>query len=261
MKPKVSVIVPCYNYGGHVEKCIMSILLQKLDYNIEIVIGDDNSSDYSLDIITRMKGSYEDEKVKFKIIGHDQNIGEINNTRSLLENSDGEYIAYLDADDYWVDPFKLIKQIEFMDNNKEFSMCITGQINFQNGVYSPASNFSSWLCPINPEEMSAENLSTGNFVGSSSSRFFRNYPDIIKDYFYEFPYSDWPMNFELSLRGRIKYLDFPGYVYLIHDNSLSRKKLEPTEEELKNLYYRRVNILKDVLIKHNTNIKNDQKNN
>jgi glycosyltransferase involved in cell wall biosynthesis len=261
MKPKISVIVPCYNYGECIEKCIMSILLQRLDYKIEIIVGDDNSSDFSLDIINRMKKFYECEEVKFKIIKHNQNVGEIENTRSLLESSTGEYISYLDADDYWVDPFKLDKQIEFMDRNKEFSMCITGHINFQNGTYIPLPDFSSWLCPVNPEEINSEKLSSGNVVGSSSSRFFRNYPDIVKDYFYEFPYSDWPMNFELSLRGKIKYLDFPGYVYRIHDESLSRKKLELTDKEIVDLYSKRTNILKDVLDKHNLNRKNDQKNN
>jgi hypothetical protein len=139
-----------------------------------------------------------------------------------------------------------------MDRNKEYSLCVAGQINFQNNTYIPTPDFSYWLCPMNPEEMTPENLSSGNVVGSSSSRFFRNYPGIIKDYFYEFPYSDWPMNFELSLKGKIKYLDFPGYVYTIHENSLSKKELQSSEDP-HFLYNKRVNILKEILLENNKN--------
>lgn len=252
MNPRVSVIIPCYNYGNYIEKCIMSVLLQKLDFDIEILVGDDNSTDDSFNIVRRLKKFYENERVKFKIIKHEPNVGEINNTKSLLDSAEGEYIAYLDADDFWIDPLKMSKQIEFMDRNKEYSLCVAGQINFQNNTYIPTPDFSYWLCPMNPEEMTPENLSSGNVVGSSSSRFFRNYPEIIKDYFYEFPYSDWPMNFELSLKGKIKYLDFPGYVYTIHENSLSKKELQSSEDP-HFLYNKRVNILKEILLENNKN--------
>jgi glycosyltransferase involved in cell wall biosynthesis len=228
----------------------MSVLLQKLDFDIEILVGDDNSTDDSFNIAKRMEKFYESERVKFKIRRNESNLGEINNTKSLLNSSEGEYIAYLDADDFWIDPLKLTKQIEFMDRNKDYSLCVTGQINFQNGTYIPTSDFSYWLCPVNLEKMSSEDLSSGNVVGSSSSRFFRNYPDIIKDYFYEFPYSDWPMNFELSLRGKIKYLDFPGYVYTIHKDSLSEKDLNPSLDS-QNLYNKRTNILREILEQNN----------
>lgn len=251
MEPKVSIVIPCYNYGKHIEKCIMSVLLQKLDWPIEIIVGDDNSSDDSSIIANRLKQTYESESIKFKVIKNDRNLGEINNTKSLLENSKGEYIAYLDADDFWTNPLKLARQVEFMEGNSEYSMCITGYIILEDEeIYIPSRDFSSWLCPINLDEMGPMSLSSGNTIGSSSSRVFRNYPGLIKDYFYEFPYSDWPMNFELSLRGKIKYLDFPGYVYSIHKNSLSKKDLDQSLDH-HSLYHRRTGVLKSVLAKNN----------
>ena len=110
-----------------------------------------------------------------------------------------------------------------MDNNPDYSLCITGFIElFEDGKYVPTDNFNYWLCPKG--ELSTQNLLNGNIVGSSSSRLFRNYDNIFKDYFYKFPYSDWAINFELSLIGKVQYLDFPSYVYRLHENSLSRKK-------------------------------------
>ena len=87
-------------------------------------------------------------------------------------------------------------------------------------------------------------LST-NFIGSSS-RFFRNYNNLIIDYFYDFPYSDWPMNFELSLRGKILYQNFSSYVYRLKPNSLI--SVESIEElELKKDY--RAELLMNILKK------------
>ena len=231
MENKVSVIIPCYNYSKYIEMCLLSVLCQKCDYDIEILISDDCSTDNSLNIIKRIKNIYNNlPGFEIKFFSHPNNIGEIKNTKFLLENCTGKYIAYLDADDYWVDPFKLSKQIEFMDNNPDYSLCVTGFIQLNdNGEYTPIDTFENWLCPVG--ELSSENLCTGNIVGSSSSRLFRRYDDLFDDYFYDFPYSDWVVNFELSLRGKIGYLNFPSYVYRIHENSLFGKKYYPVNSE------------------------------
>jgi glycosyltransferase involved in cell wall biosynthesis len=50
---KVSVIIPCYNYGNYIEQCLMSVVLQNRDFNIEILVGDDKSSDNSFEIAKR----------------------------------------------------------------------------------------------------------------------------------------------------------------------------------------------------------------
>ena len=147
------------------------------------------------------------------------------NTKSLLESCTGEYIAYLDADDFWKDQFKLDKQIKFMNDNPDYSLCITGFLQLiEDNEYIPCDKFQSWLCPSG--DLSTENLSVSNIVGSSSSRLFRNYDDLFDDYFYQLPYSDWVINFELSLRGKIGYLNFPSYVYRLHSNSLSNEDSE-----------------------------------
>jgi hypothetical protein len=83
---------------------------------------------------------------------------------------------------------------------------------------------------------------TTNFIGSSS-RVFRNYKNLIKEYFINFPYSDWPLNFEISLLGNIKYLNFSSFCYRIHDNSLTMNLLVDVNENI-DKYNNRVNFLK-----------------
>ena len=82
----------------------------------------------------------------------------------------------------------------------------------------------------------------------SSSRFFRNYNDLFQDYYYEFPYSDWPMNFELGLRGKIHYMNFASYVYRLKPDSLCNSE-SVAERENKMEY--RIQIFKNILSKKN----------
>lgn len=245
MSVKVSVIIPCFNYANFIEQCIMSVLLQKVNYNIEIIVSDDNSSDISYDIANRMKYFHESESVKFKILKNQNNLGEILNTKKLLEEATGEYIAYIDADDYWIDPNKLQVQTNFLDKNTDHSLCITGYLALENGNILPGSNLSSFFCPPNLDNLNSEGLVYGNSVNSSSSRVFRNYKNLYKDYFLDFPYSDWVINFELSRLGKIAYINIPSYVYRVHTNSLSRKEEVDAIEK----YQKRVSILSDILKK------------
>jgi hypothetical protein len=137
-----------------------------------------------------------------------------------------------------------------MDDNPDCSMCFTGYIQLiNNKEYIPTSDFNKWLCPVDfnndPDyQVNSKSLLNFNIVGSSSSRVFRNYNDIFKDYFYNFPYSDWVINFELSYKGKIRYLDYPTYIYRIHNESIS-KKVE-IDERNTNKYEERVNILKNI---------------
>lgn len=225
---KIDVIIPNYNYGKFLEMCLMSVFLQRTNFKIRIIVSDDFSSDQSLGILARYKNIYETEFIQMDYFQNSENLGEIENTCFLLEKCKGDYIAYLDADDYWIDPYKLQKQFDFMENNPEYSMCFTGHLMYgETEDFVPHSEGNLWMGP--PNEYDREEIGKPDFIAkvhnciSSSSRFFRNYPDLAnRNFLKNFSYTDWPLNFELSLRGKIKYLDFPGYVYRIHGKSLSR---------------------------------------
>jgi glycosyltransferase involved in cell wall biosynthesis len=261
---KINVIIPCYNYASYLDLCLMSVFTQRVDCEIEILFSDDNSSDESFGIAKRIAERYNTDKIYLKVFRQEKNIGEIENTKFLISQCSSKYISYLDADDYWIDPYKLEKQYKFMESNPDFSMCYTGQLGYDGVHHSPdPTGFETLICPyyfitdgiLYSDEnysysygiLDNKTLCNANHV-FSSSRFFRNYSDLIKEYFYDFPYSDWPMNFELGLRGKIFYMNFAGYVYRTKSDSLFHKETSEVREE-KNQH--RCDLLKYLYSKNN----------
>jgi glycosyltransferase involved in cell wall biosynthesis len=102
MNPKVSVIIPNYNYSQYIGEAVESVLSQTYA-NVEIIVVDDGSKDNSLEILETFGN-------KIKVIAQ-QNAGVSAARNNGVANSDGEFIAFLDADDVWL-PEKLEKQIE-----------------------------------------------------------------------------------------------------------------------------------------------------
>src|SRR5690606_15395238 len=116
----VSVRLMTFNHAPFIREAIESILMQKTNFFVEVVVGDDFSTDSTLDILKQYEST---ENIHIKIlerrIGDQywqkrQRHGRFYNFYSILENCNGKYIALLDGDDYWTDPLKLQKQIDFL---------------------------------------------------------------------------------------------------------------------------------------------------
>jgi glycosyltransferase involved in cell wall biosynthesis len=249
MIKKINIIMPSYNCGKYLDHSVLSVFSQITKHNIVLLISNDCSTDNTEDVLSRLKATFIRDNFEIKVFNQTTNLGEVNNTKFLLDNCDGDYIAYIDADDFWITPNKLECQIDFLENNSDYSMCFTGYLEYHDGEFIPTANGQYWLSP--PMHLDVENPITPDmFISanpvSSSSRVFRNYKNLIKDYFIDFPYSDWPLNFEISLLGNIKYLRFASYCYRKHNTSLTSKLKMDNNENL-DIFYKRVNILKERL--------------
>lgn len=122
--PLISVSMLTYNQKKYIHQAIESVLEQKIKYQFEIVVGDDCSTDGTSEILLCYANKY---PKLIKLITHKKNIGIVKNSLSLKPFYCGKYIAPLDGDDYFIDPYKLQEQAEFLEANPQFAG-IAGQI-------------------------------------------------------------------------------------------------------------------------------------
>lgn len=115
---KLSICCITYNHEKYIEDALESFLNQKLDFDFEIIIGDDASTDNTQKILKRYQDHYPEI---IKPILRKNNIGMMNNFMSVLKEAKGDYVAYCDGDDYWIDDYKVIKQINVLEKHPECS--------------------------------------------------------------------------------------------------------------------------------------------
>lgn len=119
-----------YNHQDYIEEALHGIDFQNTNFNIELVVGDDFSSDQTLSKIKNFK--FTNEKIHLNILdrikgdAYDvmrQEKGRLYNFENIYSNCSGKYIALLDGDDFWTDPLKLQKQVDFMEAHLDFAIC------------------------------------------------------------------------------------------------------------------------------------------
>ena len=116
----VSVIVLTYNHEKYIRQALDSILMQKVDFKYEILVGDDCSTDGTPEILLEYQNRYPDI---FCIRLRRKNIGATKNAYELLSMAKGNYIAACEGDDYWIDSNKLKIQVDFLEKNTTFIGC------------------------------------------------------------------------------------------------------------------------------------------
>lgn len=224
---KLSVIVPTFKFFNYIEHALTSVLWQKTNFDFEVLVRDDFSEDGSDFLLKRI--AYNNPKLRH--FESTENWGIYRNIKFLYEQAKGQYIAYLDGDDYFTDEFKLQRQVDFLDRNPEFSCHATGSYMLQkNNIFSPDDYRRNMIS--GKSTIVSEDFFEHNYV--SFGRVFRKYDNLFRDYMQNTIYLDYAINFELSLRGKIKCEEWPGGVYRTNGDSVFAS-LSQEEKEKKSV--------------------------
>lgn len=113
---ELSIICATYNHENYIPKALDGILMQKINFSFEILIGEDNSNDNSKKILLEYQKKYPNF---FKVYYNSYNKGAFENLSFLYEKAKGKYIIVLETDDYWTNPNKLQEQYDILKNNDE----------------------------------------------------------------------------------------------------------------------------------------------
>jgi glycosyltransferase involved in cell wall biosynthesis len=211
--PVVSVTIITYNHGNFIEAAIRGALAQITDFPIEIIIYDDASTDNSQDIIKQYACLY--PKIINSLLQQDnqwQKYG-INGTVAIAwTNAKGNYISWLEGDDYWTDPLKLQKQLDFLESHEEYSACFTNAI-LLNEIEQTSSTYVTFL-----EEGEVELdkiIRIGGYIYPTASLVFRR--DILdNDIFKRLPRElsgDTSLIIAAAIQGKVFFLDQITTVY------------------------------------------------
>jgi len=119
-EPLVSVIVVTYNHEAYIAQNIKGILAQQCDFPFELIIGEDQSTDRTLEICL----SYQQRHPEvIRVVTWQENLGIGANYLRCLGRTRGKYLAFCEGDDYWIDPAKLTKQVALMEKWPETTLC------------------------------------------------------------------------------------------------------------------------------------------
>lgn len=207
---KVSVPIITYNQAKFIGKAIESVLEQKTNFEFEILIGDDFSIDGTREIISDYASRYPDKVIP---VLHPKNLGRngMFNTLETYKLAKGDYIASMDGDDYWTDPLKLQKQVDFLDEHSDFAVCFhNALITYEDGSPSELVNDENQKAISTIEDLIGEDEI---WFMATSSVLFRNCIDTYPKWFIESVSGDIPRYVLLAKRGKIGYLPDVMSVY------------------------------------------------
>lgn len=214
---KVSICLITYNHEGYISQALESILMQVVDFNYEIIVGDDYSIDNTREIIRQYQHL---RPGKIELLERRENLGLKKNYIEILDNCKGQYIAVLSGDDYWIDPFKLQKQVHFLDNNPEYVMVGHNAI-----VVDEINGGSPSLINtrMRSYDLTTKELMVKNPFAASQVMYRNNLVIEFPEIFFLPSGEDRRIYLLLSQYGKCRFeYDVTG-VYRIHDGSITNK--------------------------------------
>ena len=227
---RITTMIITYNHEAFIAKAIESAVRQKGNFDHEILISDNGSTDGTRQIVREYAARY---PLLIRDVSNDVNIGISGNMRKCFSLATGDYIAMLEGDDYWTDVSKLDKQRKFLEKHEECSMVFSRIRVNRDGEFSllPRHDRLPTLIGVRDLLDSEEMNPICNFSCSMfHARYIRSLPDVA----YEGRLSEIPVAFYMVQIGPIGYIDECLSDYRIHANGVfaGATALEQTRQAL-----------------------------
>lgn len=229
--PKVSICMITFGHEKQIKQAIESVLMQQCAFDFQLIVSNDCSLDNTDSIIKKIQSEHP-KASHLTYYSHNLNIGMMPNFIFTLQKCNGEYIALCDGDDYWTDPHKLQKQVDFLDANPEFGIC------FHNVLQENEFNDKSMTIPGNKKDI---DLTLKDYVlnnkTATCSILFKNdiFDSGIPEWFSKVPFGDLGLILialkKYNKKGRV-LCDVMG-IYRIHEKGIHGKLHENSKGLIK----------------------------
>lgn len=211
----VSVCMITYNQEEYIQQAVEGVLMQQTNFLFELVVGNDKSTDRTTDILNEYASKY---PTRIRLTNNTTNLGMMENFIQTLKRCEGDYIALCEGDDYWINPYKLQKQVDLLQTNDHVA-CFhpVKKVGFRDNI-----TYDEHFC-INKKIVSTKDLfddwqiATCSFVFKNVIR-NNGLPEWIK-------YAnggDYALQLFLSKFGTFVKVDEVMGVYRIHDSGVSK---------------------------------------
>lgn len=197
---KTSVLITTYNHEQYIAYALDSALNQRTSFDYEVVVADDCSTDGTREVIREFDKRHAG---RLRPLLRDKNLGMPQNAVATFEACRGEYIAALDGDDYWISPYKLQRQVDFLDRHPECAFCFHNVlILFRDGSDRP----DAFYCRHDQKDFcDLEDLLQENMVPGCSLMFRRSLAEV-PDWVNGLACPDWALCLLLAEHGKGGYL-------------------------------------------------------
>lgn len=207
--PKVSVCIFTYNHEKYISDCLMSVLTQDINGEIEILVGDDFSTDSTTNIVEKHIKQFPG---KIHLYRQNSNIGASRNIKFLVEKARGDFISHLDGDDYWL-PGKLSAQLVKLESDLESIAAFNNSVVISNDK-SAVGFFNNRI----PDKFGLDYLlNKGNFLHHSTLLYRSNAKKIILKLPDEF--IDYRIHIAFAKEGKFSYINQVNSCYRVGSSS------------------------------------------
>ena len=167
-QPLVAIKCPVYNHEPYLRDCLEGFVMQQTNFPFVAIVHDDASTDNSAAIIREYAEKYPDiikpiYEIENQYSKHDGSVGRIMD--AAIETTGAKYVAMCEGDDYWTDPLKLQKQVDFMEANPEYSLCFHKVNTLMQATGEMKEEF---IVRDMPGDSSMVDLATGNYIHTPS---------------------------------------------------------------------------------------------
>lgn len=228
--PVVSVCIATYNQERYIGNCITSVLSQITDVRLEIIIGDDGDDVETPRIVHKLMQQHPGI---IRYIRHKINLGPSANYQFLVQEAQGEYIAHLDGDDFWL-PGKIKTQLDWLTHNPGSVACYSNAV-----VISDDGEMRGIFGPVIREPVTLQFLIVkGNFLNHSSMLYRAKYKATITELVG--PFIDYKMHLNFARIAPVGYINAALTVYRLgSEHSMIRN----TPALVQQLYFEAMNFV------------------
>lgn len=221
----LSVVMTTYNHERYIAQAIESVLRQQTSFGVEIVIGEDCSTDRTLNIAQDYQSQYPEA---IRIIRSEHNVGWRANYRRTIAAARGKYVALLDGDDYFTHRKKLQMQVELLEANPDVGMCYTRSERIDER--GSTTIYPEGECATTFEAMLRRNPAENCTVVARRELVEQYYAEVRPDTHPEWLTDDLPMWLWFAANSRYVAIDCPMAVHRVLTYSVShspeyRKKI------------------------------------